>query len=926
MDSLLVGSSALILDPGSSPSAIRRLPTLDQLPIGASAVVQRVGGDRSVARRLMEMGLLPGTQIEAVRRAPLGDPLKIRLRGYLLSLRLADAAHIQLAPVGGTDIPEQPGRDATPYRFAAHDPTGTAPTTHVPRVLVAGNANSGKTTVFNALTGARAQVSNYPGVTVTRSSRRVTLPGGAPVEIIDLPGTYSLTAHSPDEQVAVDEVLGRRGDPPDAVIVVVDSGALERGLYLVLQIAETGVPVIVALNMIDEATAGGADFDAARLSLWLGAAVVLMVASKGIGLDALHAAVGTTIGLAPRTDTTWAGLSAQVEREVTTVTQALTDVGFGKTPAACRSWALWSLLSLETADGAATGLPPSVRETVHKIRQDALDSQRSLDQEIIASRYRWIEAVVADIRTISREDTRKWTDRLDGILTQRVYGLAAFAVVMVVLFEALFTWSEPLIGGIETATGWLQTGVTTLLPPGILSSLMVDGVIAGVGNVVVFVPQIAMLFFFIALLEDVGYLARVAFVIDRLMGRVGLHGKAFVPMLSGFACAIPAVMATRTIESPRDRLITMLTLPMVSCSARLPVYALVTAVVFAADQRVFGILSLGAVILFTMYALSVAATLGAAAVLRRTVLRGPRLALLLELPPYRVPVWRNVVRVTWVRVRKFLGDAGTIILTMTIILWALLSFPRSTDIDARYDASRAQVIATTTNAGARDAALADLDGQRAGAQLRYSAGGRMGRVIEPVIEPLGVRLANWGWDPRRLRRARGVRIDAGYRFRHRRGRRGEPGPPVLVAERPTARRHAADDPAHRGLVDGVFRTGMSVHEHPRGRSQGIGHLALAGVHVRVHVGAGLCRVADGVSGRIRTRMGDFVSWQEIVVAVIVGLAVVSLYRHLRQLVGDAAPDARTSCHGCDDCATETDPPPPHRSAPTPLHPEGTRVH
>ena len=737
MDSLLVGSSAPILDPGSSPSAVRRLPTLDQLPIGASTVVQRVGGDRSVARRLMEMGLLPGTQIEAIRRAPLGDPLEIRLRGYLLSLRLADAAHIQLAPVGGTDIPEQPGRDATPYRFAAHDPTGATPTTHVPRVLVAGNANSGKTTVFNALTGARAQVSNYPGVTVTRSSRRVTLPGGAPVEIIDLPGTYSLTAHSPDEQVAVDEVLGRRGDPPDAVIVVVDSGALERGLYLVLQIAETGVPVIVALNMIDEATAGGADFDAARLSLWLGAAVVLMVASKGIGLDELHAAVGTTIGLAPRANTAWAGLSAQVEREVTTVTQALTDVGFGKTPAACRSWALWSLLSLETADGAATGLPPSVRETVHKIQQDALESQRSLDQEIIASRYRWIEAVVADIRTISREDTRKWTDRIDGILTQRVYGLAAFAMVMVVLFEALFTWSEPLIGGIETATGWLQTGVTTILPPGILSSLMVDGVIAGVGNVVVFVPQIAMLFFFIALLEDVGYLARVAFVIDRLMGRVGLHGKAFVPMLSGFACAIPAVMATRTIESPRDRLITMLTLPMVSCSARLPVYALVTAVVFAADQRVFGILSLGAVILFTMYALSVAATLGAAAVLRRTVLRGPRLALLLELPPYRVPVWRNVVRVTWVRVRKFLGDAGTIILTMTIILWALLSFPRSTDIDARYDASRAQVIATTTNAGARDAALADLDGQRAGAQLRYSAGGRLGRVIEPVIEPLG---------------------------------------------------------------------------------------------------------------------------------------------------------------------------------------------
>ena len=338
---------------------------------------------------------------------------------------------------------------------------------------------------------------------------------------------------------------------------------------------------------------------------------------------------------------------------------------------------------------------------------------------------------------MSREDTRKWTSRIDGILTQRVYGLVAFAVVMAVLFEALFTWSAPLITGIETATGWLQSGVTAALPPGILSDLMVDGVIAGVGNVVVFVPQIGMLFFFIALLEDVGYLARVAFVIDRLMGRVGLHGKAFVPMLSGFACAIPAVMATRTIESSRDRLITMLTLPMVSCSARLPVYALVTAVVFAADQRVFGILSVGAVVLFSMYALSVAATLGAAAVLRRTVLRGPRLPLLLELPPYRVPVLGNVVTVTWRRVRRFLEDAGTIILTMTVILWALLSFPHSAEIDARFDTSRTQLFATTTDAGAREVGLAELDGQQAGEQLRYSVGGRLGRVIEPVIEPLG---------------------------------------------------------------------------------------------------------------------------------------------------------------------------------------------
>ena len=722
--------------PGVVAGLHQGLRTLDQLPIGESAVVHHVGGSRRVTRRLMEMGLLPGTRIETIRRAPLGDPLKIRLRGYLLSLRLADASRIALAPDATADKVDTGGAPAAAYRFPTHAPRQTPAATRMPRVLVAGNANSGKTTVFNALTGARAQVSNYPGVTVTRSSRRVTLPDGSPVEIVDLPGTYSLSSHSPDEQVAVDEVLGRQGAPPDAVIVVVDAGALERGLYLVLQIAETGVPVILALNMLDEATAAGADIDASQLGGWLGAPVVPMVASRGTGLDDLRAAISDTIGLAPRRDCVWKGLPAQAESDVSTVGEALSDAAFADTPAARRSWALWSLLSVEVDDGAGTGLPRAVLKTVQTIRARAAETQRNLDREIIAARYRWIETIVDDVRTVAREDTRKWTDRLDGILTQRVYGLVVFAVVMAILFEALFTWSEPLIGVIETATAWLQTGVTALLPTGVLRDLMVDGVIAGVGNVVVFVPQIAMLFLFIALLEDVGYLARVAFVIDRLMGRVGLHGKAFVPMLSGFACAIPAVMATRTIESRRDRLITMLTLPMISCSARLPVYALVTAVIFAADERVFGILSAGAVVLFAMYALSVTATLGAAAVLRRTVLRGPRLPLVLELPPYRVPVWRNVMVMTWRRVHKFLHDAGTIILTMTIILWALLTFPHSTEISARYDASRASVVETTPELE-QAAQLATLNGQEAGEQIRYSAGGRLGQAIEPVLEPLG---------------------------------------------------------------------------------------------------------------------------------------------------------------------------------------------
>ena len=715
------------------------LRTLDQLPIGESAVVHRIDCQRRVGSRLMEMGLLPGARVEMVRRAPFGDPLEIRLRGYLLSLRSADAAEVSLAPLGQVDNGGDAGAPAGRTRFDVHPPRAAVARTRVPRVLVAGNANSGKTTIFNALTGSRAKVGNYPGVTVTRSSRQIALPGGAAVELVDLPGTYSLSTHSPDEQVAVDEVLGRRGDVPDAVVVVVDAGTIERGLYLVLQIVETGVPVVVALNMVDEAKAAGVTVDAARLSDWLGITVVPTVGSTGEGLGELQRAIGGAIELAPRGDVEWAEFPAAVESAVSRVEGTLRGGAFDRTPAARRSWAVWSLLSHATDEDDVEGLPAAARKTVDDLRLRAAGEQVNLEQEVIGARYRWIENVVADVRRESptAAGNRGWTDRIDGILTHRFYGLGAFAVVMALLFEALFAWSEPFIGAIESATAALQSGVTAFLPAGPLEDLMVNGVIAGVGNVVVFVPQIAMLFLFIAVLEDLGYLARVAFVIDRLMGRVGLHGKAFVPMLSGFACAIPAVMATRTIESRRDRLITMLTLPMISCSARLPVYALVTAVVFAGDARVLGLFSAGAVVLFSMYALSVAATLGAAAVLRRTVLRGPRLPLVLELPPYRVPLWRNVVLVAWRGLRKFLVDAGTIILTMTIILWALLSYPRSGEIAERYAQQRAAVEATETDPEARAERIALLAGREAGESLEYSIAGRVGRLIEPAIEPLG---------------------------------------------------------------------------------------------------------------------------------------------------------------------------------------------
>ena len=611
------------------------------------------------------------------------------------------------------------------------------PATRQALVLVAGNPNSGKSTLFNALSGARTRVANYPGVTVDRRSATVDLPGGPSIELTDLPGTYSLSARSREEQIAVESLLGRGPRRPDAILVVADATALARALYLTIEILEIGHPVVIALNMTDEARRDGIAVDAARLEQLTGARVVPTVANKDVGTDALRRALADAIEtkVAPRLpviERSPALLVDIAELEGQILSERLMD-----RPLDARAWAQWLLLSLDqdAADELA-GIPSSIRAAVSRIHQRAAEAGRNIDLEIISGRYQLVDRWMAEACQPSMSTRRSWTDRVDDVLTHRIGGALAFAAVMMMVFQALFSWSEPAIGAIEDAVAAAQSAVTGVMPPGPFTSLIVDGVIAGVGNVVVFVPQIALLFLFIGLLEDLGYLARAAFVIDRVMRAVGLHGRAFVPMLSGFSCAVPAVMATRTLENRTDRLLTMLVLPLTSCSARLPVYVLITATVFAPGTRV-GFLSAGAVALFAMYALSVVAALVAAAVLRRTVLKGPVPTLVLELPPYRMPVLSVLLRGVWQRVKTFLIDAGTVILALTIVLWALLSYPKSADVAVQAEQARATVAAMNLTPDERAARLTEIDSQEGGAQLRNSVAGRLGRLMEPAIAPLG---------------------------------------------------------------------------------------------------------------------------------------------------------------------------------------------
>jgi ferrous iron transport protein B len=605
-------------------------------------------------------------------------------------------------------------------------------------VSLAGNPNAGKTTVFNRLTGARGRVGNYPGVTVDRQVAEITLPRGGVVQLVDVPGMYSLSARSPEEQIAADVLMPWTGSPPNLVVAVVDATVLERNLYLAWQLIETGAPVVIALTMTDLARQQGVEVDARELSFALGVPVVPIVASEGVGVPALLATIEHALD-EHRPNVDLESLDEPLASDVREVETTLERLYPGAMPRMrMRARALWSLLSL--GDDELTDVPDELRAVVAQCRARACAEGRDLDGEIVGRRYRRVEAiarrVLANARPTERAVGPSRSERIDAILTHPWLGVVIFLIVMVLFFEAMFAWSEPMVTVIEHMVTFVQERAARALPHGPFGDLLVHGVLAGVGNVVVFVPQIAILFLFLGLLEDSGYLARVAYLADRMMKGVGLHGRAFVPFLSGFACAIPAVMATRTMEHRKDRLVVMMSLPLISCSARLPVYTLIIASLFAGHHRVLGVLSVGSLLLMSMYALSLVATLATAALWRRTVLRGPVPELVLELPPYRMPLLSNLWVYAWRRVRTFLTDAGTVILALTVVLWALLSFPKDPQVQAKYEALQSQV-RHEVPAAAQEQALQRLATQQAQEQMAHSMAGKLGHAIEPALKPLG---------------------------------------------------------------------------------------------------------------------------------------------------------------------------------------------
>jgi ferrous iron transport protein B len=617
--------------------------------------------------------------------------------------------------------------------MSAPRPAGSA--ARAPVYALVGNPNCGKSTLFNALTGLKQKVGNYPGVTVERKVGTAYSQHGQPLTLIDLPGAYSLAARSPDEAVTRDVLLGRRADTPtpDRIVCIADATNLERNLYLVHQILDLGRPVILVLNMMDLAAQAGLQIRAARLEHELGIPVIPCEAAHGKGIVELKLALSRHELPLPRHAWT---VPAALAPAVAELQASLIDHD-AKGPLVARAEAL--LLLTDPDPLRVTGSTPLSAETTRILEAWKARWQTEATDwsgELVGARYeaigRLVQQVVfapafsdADGAALAGAAARSartgnsilaLSDRIDAVATHPVWGWVIFAGIMATMFLAIFTLAEIPMGWIEGLVAWTSAQVSALIPPGEFHDLVIDGALAGVEGVIIFLPQILILFFFIGLLESTGYMARAAFIMDRVMGKVGLNGKSFIPLLSSYACAIPGVMAARTIEEPKDRLVTILVAPFMSCSARLPVYLLLIAALVSANEVPRGT-QVG--LLLLMYALGTGGAFFFAWLFKKTLLRGAPPLMIMELPPYRLPRLRDVLFQMWERGWIFVKRAGTVILALSIVLWFLANYPKPPE-------------------------HGPVSGHESGTEvvhnvdpLAHSLAGRAGRALEPVIAPLG---------------------------------------------------------------------------------------------------------------------------------------------------------------------------------------------
>ncbi len=695
---------------------------LSELKTGEKGVIVRVSGHGGFRKRIIEMGFVKGKEVEVLLNAPLKDPVKYKVMGYEVSLRHSEAELIEVISLDEARSLEMKGKGTsqTPFEDDEQSPDDKLLTPqqledavmkkrrHI-NVALVGNPNCGKTSLFNFASGAHERVGNYSGVTVDAKTGYAEYEGYH-VELVDLPGTYSLSAYSPEELYVRKQLVEHT---PDLVINVIDTSNLERNLYLTTQLIDMHIPMVCALNMYDEAEQRGDSFSISRLSELFGMPMVPTVFTTGRGVKELFHAVITLYesldGDHPELRHIHINHGHEIENGIRDMQEHLKKELDLRQRYSTRYLAIKLLEHDKEVEDYISTMPDAKEIFAHRDHAAArVKEETGEDSEtaIMDAKYGFIHGALkeAGYETGNKKDTYQTTHAIDNLLTNRYIGFPIFFLLLLIMFTSTFLIGQYPMGWMEDGVAWLGDIVSKGLPEGPVRDLLVDGIIGGVGAVVVFLPQILILYFFISFMEDCGYMARAAFIMDKLMHKMGLHGKSFIPLIMGFGCNVPAIMATRTVESRRSRLVTMLLVPLMSCEARIPVYVMVIVAFFRPSQQ--------PLVMMSLYLLGILMAVVLSKLFTKFLFKGEDTPFVMELPPYRFPTWKAVGRHTWEKGRQYLKKMGGIILCATIIVWALGYFPHNTHLSEE-------------------------------AQQEQSYIGQIGQAIEPVFAPQGF---NWKLD------------------------------------------------------------------------------------------------------------------------------------------------------------------------------------
>jgi len=717
--------------------------TLLDLREGEKATIVKVKGRGAFRKRIMEMGFIAGKEVVVGKKAPLKNPVEYTILGYNVSLRNSEADLIEVVSANEHNLNN--GRVSNGVILDGNARKTNKINGKEINVALIGNPNCGKTTLFNFATKSHEKVGNYSGVTVDAKKARIKKQGYS-FNIIDLPGTYSLTCYSPEELFVRNYLFD---EIPDVVINVIDSSNIERNLYLTTQLIDLDIKVVIALNMFDELTSKGDTFDFDALGKMNGIPMVPTVRSKGKGLEELFSTVIDVFeDKDPRVRHVHINYGEDIERAIVNLRKKICIEENRKlTNVISPRFLALKLLEGDNEEEKRVRSCKNYADILKVVTEERKIIEENFNDNaesfITDQKYGFITGALKETFRPSKKDIRVFSRAIDKILTNRYLSYPVFIFLMWLMFQATFNLGEYPKQWIEALVGLLGIFLLNIMPESIVRDLLVDGIVNGVGGVIVFLPNILILFFFISIMEDTGYMARVAFIVDKIMHKIGLHGQSFIPMLMGFGCNVPAIMATRTIGNRNDRLVTMLINPFMSCSARLPVYVLVIGAIFPERPGL---------VLFSIYAIGIFFAVIIALLLKNTIFKAREMPFVMELPPYRVPTGISLIRHTWFKGSLYLKKMGGIILVASIIIWLLGYFPRNSE---KLSMINAQIAHTEMNfhgelqsvggnreleyklSSERDSLLNDLLVQKKSVHLENSFIGRIGRFVEPVISPLG---------------------------------------------------------------------------------------------------------------------------------------------------------------------------------------------